>query len=107
MICGLFGDCEFTGVPGEVSLWRWRYFVESIEDSFTEDVVAVFVRLALLGSQVFVCQFESIPPATFCDVSIVLDLHVIVAQRNSLSSVGGSAEVRKGVGYCHDWNQEM
>jgi hypothetical protein len=31
-------------------LWRWRYLVESIEDSFAEDVVAVFERFALLGS---------------------------------------------------------
>ena len=64
VFCGLLGYCEFTGVPWKVSLWRWRNLVESIEDSFAEDVVAVFERLAFLGSQMVVCQLESVSPAT-------------------------------------------
>jgi len=70
VICGLLGYCEFTGVPWKVSLWRWRNLVESIENSFAKDVVAVFERLALLGSQVVVCQFESVSPATVREMSV-------------------------------------
>jgi hypothetical protein len=79
VVCGLLGYCEFTGVPWKVSLWRWRNLVESIKNPFAEYIVALFERLALLGSQVVVCQFEFVSPGTVRLMS-VLDLHVIVAQ---------------------------
>ena len=71
VFCGLLGYCEFTGVPWKVSLWRWRNLVESIEDSFAEDVVALLERFAFGGREMFVCEFEAVAPAS---VGLVLIL---------------------------------